>query len=376
MKVGLVCPYSLSWPGGVQTHVLALAPRLQEAGIDVRIVAPCDAAPPVPELIGTGPSIPVPANGSIARLAFGPSSVMAVRRILREERFDVLHIHEPFQAGASLLALSMAHGTPVVGTFHAAADELAWYRLLSPVLRAIASRITVRAAVSGAARALAEKYFGGEYVILPNGIEPAEFAGVDPYPRAAGEFVLLFVGRLEPRKGCEILLEAWPRIRSEVPGATLWIAGDGPEGDLLRERARSAGLESVDFLGRVSRDELAGRYRTADAFCAPSLGGESFGIVLLEAMAAGTPVVASDLPGYAEVVEDGRDGLLFERSDPEALAARVCELARDDGLRVQLASRGPARAAEFAWEALVPRVIEQYEAAVGTTRHPRGKEAA
>lgn len=364
MKVGIVCPYSLSWPGGVQNHVMSLTAHLRESGIDTRLIAPCDAQPPLTEVISVGSSVAVPANGSIARLALRPSSVLRLARILADEDFDLLHLHEPFQAGPTILSLLMAHRTPILATFHAAADELKQYEVLRPVLVPLASRLTERAAVSEAAAQLAAKYFGGEYVLLPNGVEVARFARAEPWPRPDERFVALFVGRLEPRKGCGVLLDAWSEVRSRVDDAHLWIVGSGPEREVLERKAADLDLGGVEFLGALGGPELASRFAAADVFCSPAIAGESFGIVLLEAMAAGTPVVASALDGYASVASGGA-ALLTRIGDPNELASAIRDIANDDALAARLSLAGRERASEYSWNSLIGKVVETYEEVIG-----------
>lgn len=360
MKVALVCPYSLSWPGGVQGHVLSLSGHLRDLGCEVRIIAPCDATPPSREVIPIGRSRPFQANGSIAHLALGPRPFLRVRHALEAENFDLIHIHEPFQASASIFALVQSRCTPVLGTFHAAADELDHYRRFRPLLETLWRRITMHAAVSEAAADLARKYFGGDYRILPNGVEFDAFADARPVAKGTDEFVVLFVGRLEPRKGCASLIEAWKAIDARLPRARLWVVGTGPQEPDLKRAVVRAGLSSVDFLGSLETDELRRRYKSADLFCSPAIEGESFGIVLLEAMAAGTPVLAADLAGYATVVKGGA-GDLFVAGDTAALAERVIALAENPERRSMLAKAGCARAAEFDWKVLAGEVLKAYE---------------
>lgn len=360
MKIALVCPYSLSWPGGVQGHVLSLSAHLRDLGCDARVIAPCDATPPSSEVISIGRSRSFDANGSIAHLAVGPRPFLRVRHALDSEDFDLMHIHEPFQASASVFALMQSRRVPVVGTFHAAAEELDHYRRLRPVLEPLWRKIAIHAAVSDAAAGLARKYFGGEYRILPNGVEFDVFAGAKSHPRNPGDFVVLFVGRLESRKGCADLIEAWKTVEARLPSARLWVVGTGPQESDLRSSADKAGLCRVDFLGSIEANELKARFKSADLFCSPAIEGESFGIVLLEAMAAGTPVLASDLPGYASVVTGGA-GELFAAGNTGALAESLIALAEDPNRRTKLAKAGSTRAAEFDWKVLSRDVLGVYE---------------
>lgn len=360
MKVALVCPYSLSWPGGVQGHVLSLSGHLRDLGCEVRVIAPCDATPPSHEVISIGRSRAFDANGSVAHLALGPRPFLRVRHALEAEDFDLIHIHEPFQASASVFALVQSRRTPVLGTFHAAADELDHYRRLKPVLEPLWRRITMRAAVSDAAADLARKYFGGDYKILPNGVEVDAFADARPVAKDPDEFVVLFVGRLEPRKGCADLIEAWKTVEARLPGARLWVVGTGPQELDLKGAVLGAGLSRVDFLGSLETEELRRRFKSADLFCSPATEGESFGIVLLEAMAAGTPVLAGDLAGYASVLKGGA-GELFAAGNSTALAKSLIALAENPDRRSTLVKAGSARAAEFDWRVLADDVLKAYE---------------
>lgn len=360
MKVGLVCPYSLSWPGGVQGHVLSLSWHLRELGCDTRIIAPCDATPPAVEVSSIGGSHPFNANGSIANLSVGPRTFVRTRRVLLAEHFDLLHVHEPFQAGASVFALLHSGGVPVVGSFHAAATEMAPYRRLHALLSWLWRRIDLHAAVSPAAADLVRRYFGGEYRILPNGIEVSDFVEAKPADRDPDDFIVLFVGRLERRKGCKILLRAWQEIEETIPAARLWVVGTGPEEPSLREMVARAKCSRVEFLGSLDAAELRGRYRAADLFCSPAIEGESFGIVLLEAMAAGTPILASDLPGYRELLRDDV-GKLFTPGDSESLRSELIAMWMDPRALRSFSERGRERVSEFDWKILAREVLSTYE---------------
>ncbi|HET6794034.1 MAG TPA: glycosyltransferase family 4 protein, partial [Acidimicrobiales bacterium] len=346
-----VCPYSLTVPGGVQGQVLGLAAGLRAAGHQVVVLAPCDGPPPDPGVRPLGRSVPLAANGSIAPIA--PDLPCALRTVaaLREEPFDVVHLQEPLVPGPTLTALLYTEAA-VVGTFHRSGPSTA-YAALRPLVRRVARRLGVRAAVSAEAADTARQALGGEYEMVFNAVDAAAFAAAPAWPKEAP--TIFFIGRHEPRKGLAVLLEAYRRLPA---GTRLWIAGDGPQTDALR--AASADLAGVEWLGRIGDSERASRMKGADVFCAPSVRGESFGMVLLEAMAAGTPVVAGELAGYRNVVRTDAEGLLVPVEDPEALAGALGRVLADDGLASELARAGLARAEELSMERLTRRYVELY----------------
>lgn len=356
MRIALVCPYSLTIPGGVQEQVLGLARSLRSLGHPTRVLGPCDGPPPDPGVIPLGVSVPLAANGSVAPIAPDPSCALRTIRALRDEDFDVVHLHEPLVPGPTLTSL-LVSDAPTVGTFHRAGDSSA-YALLKPALRPLARRLDLRCAVSEDARETAAKALGGTYELVFNGIELERYAKATPHP--SDRPTILFLGRHEPRKGLRVLLEAM----ADVPGdVRLWVAGDGPETAELR--ARHIDDRRIEWLGRISDDEKAARLRGADVFCAPSLHGESFGVVLLEAMAADTPIVASDLPGYRNVARPDEHGLLVPPGDARALAAALRRVLADGELAARLVAGGERRAAEFSMDALAERYVSLY---AGLTR--------
>jgi len=351
VRVGLVCPYSLHLPGGVQGQVLALGRALRAVGVDARVLAPCDGPPPDTSVIPLGKSVPFASNGSMAPIAPDPSCALRTIRALRDEGFDVVHLHEPLVPGPALTALVFTE-LPTVGTFHRA-GESAIYRSMRPLTRWAAKRLSLRCAVSEDALDTARKALGGEYELLFNGIDIPRFAKADPWPTEGP--TILFVGRHEPRKGLAVLIDALAQLGPDV---RLWVAGDGPQ--TARLRNRTVADRRVQWLGRIDDDELARRIRGADLLCAPSLHGESFGVVLLEGMAAGTPVVASDLPGYRNVARPGVDACLVRPADSEALAAAIREVLVG-GPRVQeMVASGEDRAAHFSMERLAACYLELY----------------
>jgi phosphatidylinositol alpha-mannosyltransferase len=359
VRVGLVCPYSLTTPGGVQGQVLGLARSLRHAGHHARVLGPCDAPPPDAGVTPLGRSIRTAANGSVAPIAPDPSCQLRTIRALRDESFDVLHLHEPLVPGPTMTAI-LFRNAPIIGTFHAAGGSAA-YRYLTPLVRWLAGRIDQRCAVSEAARAMAHEALGGEYLLLFNGIEIDRFAKAPAWhadSRTDGGTdgpVIFFVGRHEPRKGLDILLTALRYLPADV---RVWVAGDGPES--LALQAHHTGDPRIEWLGRISDEEKASRLRGADVFCAPSLRGESFGVVLLEAMAARTPVVASDLDGYRNVARSGADALLVPPGDPRALAAALHEVISNPSCAEALVTSGQQRAEEFSMDNLAHRYVDLY----------------
>jgi phosphatidylinositol alpha-mannosyltransferase len=352
VRIGIISPYSLTLPGGVQGQILALGRTLRLMGHDVRVLGPCDGPPPDAGVTPLGNSVPTAANGSVAPIAPDPSAQLRTIRALRDEAFDVVHLHEPLAPGPTQTAMFFKTA-PLVGTFHAAGGSAA-YKWFSPGVKWLAKRLDARVAVSEDAEQMARAALGGEYAVLFNGVEVGTFAKATPWASAAP--TILFIGRHEPRKGLDVLLEAMAELPANV---RLWIAGDGPDTDLLRTRV--AGDVRIEWLGRISDDEKARRLRAADVFCAPSLRGESFGVVLLEAMAAGTPVVASDLPGYSNVARAGRDALLVTPGDHHVLAEALRGVLANPGCAAELVASGEQRAHEFSMEHLAERYLELYE---------------
>jgi phosphatidylinositol alpha-mannosyltransferase len=355
MRIGLVCPYSLSVPGGVQGQVLGLARSLRSLGHPTRVLAPCDGPPPDVGVTPLGNSIPTSANGSIVPLAPDLSAQLRFIRSLRDEDFDVLHLHEPMVPGPAMTA-GLVKQTPLVGTFHAAGESAA-YTWIRPPLRWLRRRLDVACAVSEDARELAERFLGGEFEVLFNGIEVERFAKATPTP--TDRPTVLFLGRHEPRKGLAVLLEALAFL---PPDVRVWVAGEGPETAALRQRF--AGDPRIEWLGRVSEEEKASRLRGADVYCAPGLGGESFGVVLLEAMAASVPIVASELPGYANVARPDIDARLVPPGDAAALGRALNEVLGSAALARRLTEAGEARAAEFSMDHLAELYLERYERAI------------
>lgn len=351
----MICPYSLSTPGGVQVQALGLARALRELGHDARVIAPCDGPPPEPGVVTVGPSAGIPSNGSISPVAAGRDVTRRTLDAIHAFDPDVLHLHEPMVPGPTIAAL-LGSDVPSVGTFHASrADGIRLYRWFRPAIRSASKQLSVRTAVSDAARASAAQAIGGHFWVLPNGVEAERYAKAEPWPTDVP--AILFIGRHEPRKGLGVLLDAFAGLERD---AVLWVAGEGPETDALRRRR----VPNVEWLGCVSDDEKARRLRAATVFCAPALAGESFGIVLLEAMAASTAVVASDIDGFRNVARAGRDAILVEPDDTVALRSALQRVLDDPRRCADLVASGEQRASEFSMRHLAERFIALYEAAI------------
>lgn len=359
LRIGILCPYSLTTPGGVQGQVMALARELRRMGHEVRVLGPCDGAPPDTFVTPLGDSLPTAANGSVAPLAPDPSAALRTIRVLRDEEFDVLHLHEPLTPGPTFTSLVMQMA-PIVATFHAA-GESASYKYLNGPLKAFASAIAHRVAVSKDAVLLAERYLGGDYEIIPNGVEIDRFHS-DETVRSDRRSIF-FCGRHEPRKGLEVLLKAHATLPDDVE---LWIASDGPETDRLRREW--AGDSRIHWLGRITDTEKAERLRQTSVFCAPSLGGESFGVVLIEAMASRTPIVASSLDGYMNVATNSIDSILVTPGDVEELEAGLRRVLDDQVLAKRLVDAGMSRAGDFSMHAVADRYERIYRRVIAEWR--------
>jgi len=363
VKVGLVCPYPWDVPGGVMAHVRDLAEALIAAGHEVSVLAPVDddEEPLPPYVVPAGRTVPVRYNGSVARLVFGPISARRARRWLRDGQFDVLHLHSPETLSLSLITLLQASG-PIVATFHSANPRSRVLAAASPALQPALEKIQGRIAVSAAARRTIVEHLHGDAVLIPNGVHVKTFVGAEPMPGWPGTGGALgFLGRIdEPRKGLSVLLDAFSRLAQGRPGLRLLVAGPG-DGDEVRAALPANLRDRVVLLGLISEEDKPRFYASVDLYVAPNTGGESFGIVLLEAMAAGTPVVASDLDAFRRVLDDGRAGKLFPIGDPDALAATLAGLLDDPARREALADRGAARVAAYDWSAVARSVLGVYQ---------------
>jgi phosphatidyl-myo-inositol alpha-mannosyltransferase len=359
VRVAIVCPYAWDRPGGVQSHVRALAPALRARGHEVIVVAPRVSPSRSTDqdgAIAAGRAIAIPANGSVAPISFGPGAAAAVGRILNEHDPEVVHLHEPLIPSLSLLALRSCSG-PSIGTFHAAAEASLGYRIAAPALTRAWAKLGLRTAVSDAARALAAQYFPGHYHLTPNGIDVDRFSTASPVDLGPGKKVLFF-SRIERRKGLEVLIQAMTRVRDLE--ATLVVAGDGPRARKSRQLAERLQVKA-HWLGAVHEDMKASIYRTADVFCAPGLGRESFGIVLLEAMAAGAPVVCSDIVGFRSAAKGTAE--MVPAGDPGRLAHALRTVLTDDARANSMRTAGSRTATMFDWSRLVVGVEGLYERA-------------
>ena len=371
MKIGITCPYSWDVPGGVQQHIRDLAEALIDEGHDVSVISPADDDTPLPPYVtGAGRAVPVPYNGSVARLSFGFLSVSRVRRWIKEGGFDVLHVHEPEIPSLSLLACWVASG-PIVATFHTAIPRSRVLLVTYPVVRTGLEKINGRIAVSEAARTTLVEHIGGDAVVIPNGVATRRYRKADPLPGWPGPGGAIgFLGRLdEPRKGLQVLLKAFEVLGQERPGLRLLIAGPAADpGDVL-DRVPAALRDRVVLLGQVSEEDKVRVLHSVDVFCSPNTGGESFGIVTAEAMAAGVPIVASDIEAFRQVLRGGEAGELFTTGDAGDLARAAGRLLDDPARRAALSAAALAAVADYDWSVVARSVLSVYETVVlGSTQ--------
>lgn len=361
MRIGMVCPYSFDVPGGVQAHVLQLAEVLRARGHDVSVLAPSSPHVLLPDwVVSGGKAIPIPYNGSVARLRFGPATHRMVKKWIAQGDFDVVHLHEPNAPSLSVLALMIAEG-PIVATFHTSTTKSFALGVFQGILRPWNEKIVGRIAVSDLARRWQMEALGSDAVEIPNGVDVASFAAAPllaGYPRPGK--TVLFLGRFdEPRKGMAVLLDALPTLVQQFADIEILIVGRGDEGDLREEAGELAG--HLRFLGQADDAEKASALRSADVYCAPNTGGESFGIVLVEAMAAATPVVASDLDAFRRVLEDGAAGLLVPVEDPAALAAALIAVLGDAPRRAHYVEAATAAVQRYDWSVVADEIMRVYE---------------
>jgi phosphatidylinositol alpha-mannosyltransferase len=362
MKIGLVTPYVYPLPGGVNQHVRYLYDNLRLRGHDVRILTSSHGLQRASEgdVIRIGKGFSVPSNGSVGTITLSPRYVSQVQEVLDHERFDLLHFHEPFVPFLSLVVLRQSRSVNVA-TFHAYGGFSPAYEFGSRVMSSYAERLHGRIAVSAAARHFIDRFFPGDYKVIPNGVDTGRFARAVPIARwRDGTRNILFVGRFEPRKGLLDLLKAYRVLRRTHCECRLLVVGGGPQEREARRYVLTRGLGGVEFLGRVSDERRDALFKTADVYCSPATGRESFGIVLLEAMAAGTAIVCSDIHGYKGVARRGREALLVPPHDSKALAAALTRVLGDEPLREEMAASGIERAAEFSWERVTAKVEDYY----------------
>ncbi len=379
MRIGIVCPYSWDIPGGVQAHVRDLAEKLLSLGHEVSVLAPGnDDTPGLPSYVAVaGKAVPIPYNGSVARLQFGLVSAARVRRWLRDGAFDVVHVHEPAPPSLSLLAC-MIHDGPLVATFHAATLRSRFLSMFDSALQPFLEKISGKIAVSPAARKVIVEHLGGDAVVIPNGVAVEHFRGAEPldaYPstpldRLRSGGLVGFIGRYdEPRKGMPVLLGALEELALRRPGLRLLVAGRGDADDFL-DGVPEHVAERIVLLGQVSDPDKARMLASADVYCAPNIGGESFGVILLEAMASRTPVVASDLEPFRRVLGGGDAGRLFSTGDPADLASALTDVLDDDLLRHRLVAAGDRAVTPYDWSIIVAEVLRVYDLAIAGTGAP------
>jgi phosphatidylinositol alpha-mannosyltransferase len=363
MRVGLVCPYAWEVPGGVQAHVRDLAEALLALGHEVSVLAPADedSVDLPPYLVSGGRAVSVPYNGSVARVAFGPVTNRRVRRWVRDGGFDVLHVHEPAVPSLSALALFCATG-PIVATFHMSTPRSKAMAAVHGIAQPALEKLSARIAVSEPARRTLVEHFGGDPVLIPNGVALARFARAQPMPGWPGDGGSVgFLGRFdEPRKGFDVLVAAMERMVADRPGLRLLVAGPGDTEAALAAMPPAV-AERVTMLGLVSEAEKERVLRSVDLYVAPNTGGESFGIILTEAMSAGTPVVASDLDAFRRVLEDGTCGALFPVGDADALAVTLADLLDDPARRAVLSGEAARAVARYDWSQVAADVVAVYE---------------
>ncbi|WP_151548691.1 MULTISPECIES: glycosyltransferase family 4 protein [Corynebacterium] len=369
MRIGIVCPYSFDEPGGVQAHILDLGHALRERGHYVRAIGPATSAAEVPDwVVRGGRAMPIPYNGSVARISVGPHVDSGLKRFIAENNFDILHIHEPNSPSFSMAALRLAHG-PVVATYHASSSGSRLLKLSTPVLRPLLEKIRGGIAVSELARRWQVEQLGGDPVLIPNGVDTRQFAAARrrSEEEAAGEEAstsdkqvpeIVFLGRLdEPRKGLDILLRALAQLERPFRCTVIGAGTQRP-------------MPGVHYAGKVSDAEKAEILGRADIYVAPNTGGESFGIVLVEAMAAGCAVLASDLEAFAAVTNaysDSPAGLLFPNGSAADLAAQLRRLIDSPAQRRRLVAAGAARAASYDWDTVTTQILQVYEAVADGT---------
>ena len=362
MRIGIVCPYAWDIPGGVSAHVNDLAVALIKLGHEVSVLAPAESDENLPEfVVSAGQPRAVKYNGSVARLSFGPVTARKVSKWIAEGQFDVLHVHEPLAPSLSVLAVWAAKG-PIVATWHSSMDRSRMILSLAKLAQTAMEKISARIAVSEAARKTLVDHVGGDALIIPNGVDTSFFVDAHPRPGWPGEGkALVFLGRVdEPRKGLEVLLNAFPIVRKEFPNLRLLIAGPGDAEELVDEVPLTDRM-AITQIGRIDNDQKPDVFASGNIYVAPNTGGESFGIVLLEAMASGTPVVASDLPAFKRVLENGKSGVNFRNEDSQDLAKVLIATLKDEAKLAQLKTAGYGRAAVFDWAIVAKKVLEVYE---------------
>lgn len=362
MKIALVCPYDFTYPGGVVNHITALEREFTRMGHDVRIIAPASRKVTAfgDQFIGIGRAFPYPSSGSVARITFSIWLDSHVKSVLEREQFDIIHLHEPFCPTLCTAVLHMSRTTNI-GTFHAVDSRgySQWKPFTATILKRLYPKLAGKICVSEPAREFTGRHFPGEYTVIPNGVDLEHFnAQVPPLEQYNdGRVNIVFVGRLEKRKGLDHLLDAYAGIMPSIPYSRLIVVGPGTRWSRRYEKQL---LDGVSFTGMVPFSELPRYYSTADIVCFPATGRESFGMVLLEAMAVGKPVIASNIPGYASVLTHGIEGLLVPPADSRGLAEALKYLISDHHLRQEMGLRGRTKASRYGWPEIARRLIDYY----------------
>ncbi|NBY82834.1 MAG: glycosyltransferase family 1 protein [Actinobacteria bacterium] len=365
IRIGMVCPYGWDTPGGVQTHMKDLAEYLISEGHYVSVLAPVsdDSIRVEDYVVNAGKPISIPVNGSVARVLFGPLASSRAKQWIAAGDFDLLHLHEPAIPSLSLLACSAAEG-PIVGTFHVSTPKKKAIYAIGPILEPIVEKLTARIAVSELARSTLKAHFDTDAVVIPNGIDGQKYANAKVNPEYSGPNSIGFMGRFEePRKGLQVLIDSLAIVARFIPNVKYLIAGPGDSEEFLKQL--NPQLQSrIEFLGRLSDQEKESFLKSVDLYVAPNTGGESFGIILTEALSAGTAVVASDIPAFKAVLENGEVGALFKNQDSADLAKVIVGLLRDDERRKKLASNGKLSAQKYDWQVVAEQIESVYEMAI------------
>lgn len=365
IRIGMVCPYGWDTPGGVQTHIRDLTQHLIDEGHYVSVLAPIsdDSISHEDYVVNAGKPISIPVNGSVARVIFGPIASSRAKQWIASGDFDLLHLHEPAIPSLSLLACSAAEG-PLVGTFHVSTPKKKAIYAIGPILEPIVEKLTARIAVSELARSTLKDHFETDAVIIPNGIDGYKFAKAKVLDEFSGEFTVGFIGRFEePRKGLQVLIDSLPIVARFIPNVEYLIAGPGESEDFLSEIDPQL-RNRIKFLGRLTDQDKESFLKSIKIYVAPNTGGESFGIILTEALSAGTAVVASDIPAFKAVLENGEAGALFINEDSENLAKTLVSMLKDEEKRNRLASNGKLSAQKYDWQVVAEQIESVYEMAI------------
>lgn len=366
MKIGFVSPYAWDVPGGVQAHIKDLALHYRERGHEVSVIAPAVDESSIREdfVLPAGRPVSIPYNGAVARVLFGPVAASRVRQWITRGDFDVLHLHEPAIPSLSLLACSIAHG-PMVGTFHAAAPRQKVAFAIAPLLEPIIEKLRARIAVSEIARETLRIHLDTDAVVIPNGIDVLSFMDAGRRKRERDNFNVGFIGRfVEPRKGLQVLLDAIPRVVAEIPQARFLIAGPGEPLEAMQS-VDPKFRNSIEFLGRIADEKKSEFFNSLAIYVAPNTGGESFGLILTEAMASKCAIIASDLPAFEAVLGGGKYGAIFPNGDSKTLASEIIRLLTNESERLSLGNSARQAAARFDWEEVGSQIMNVYLHAIG-----------